>query len=302
MATFKSWLFRIVVGLAGVIVVAVAAIYLISGARLGKHWDITPEAVAIPTDSASIARGAHIAEVRGCQGCHGPNLAGGTFIDAPIVARLWARNLTPGKGGAGATYTNADWVRSIRHGVRPNGSALLFMPAQEFNQLSNGDLGALIAWLKTVPPVDTAYPKSKIGFLGRVLYLSGMLPLVPAEVINQTAPRPADVPEGETVAYGQYLAGSCAGCHGGGFSGGKVPGAPPEMPPARNLTPDSTSGIGKWTLANFREALRTGMLPDGVQIDTIAMPIAATRHLSDLESSALFRYFMSLPAKLYGNR
>lgn len=302
MATFKRWLFRIIVGLAGIIVLAVAAIYLISGARLGKHWDITPESVAIPTDSASIARGAHVAMIRGCRGCHTENLSGGTFLDAPIIAQLWARNLTPGKGGAGAYYTNADWVRSIRHGVRPDGSALLFMPAQDFNGLNDRDLGALIAWVKTVPPVDTAYPKDRVGFLGRVLYLAGALPLVPAEVIHHTAPRPADVPEGETVAYGRYLASACSDCHGSGFSGGKVPGAPPGMLPARNLTPDSTSGIGKWSLADFREAIRTGKLPDGVQIDTIAMPIRESAQLNPIESSALFRYFMSLPAKPYGNR
>jgi mono/diheme cytochrome c family protein len=302
MAGIKSWLFRILVGLASVIVVAVAAIYIISGRRLAKHWEISPEAVAILTDSASLAHGEHIAIVRGCRGCHMSNLAGGTFIDAPIFARLWARNLTRGKGGVGSTYTDADWVRAIRHGVRPDGTALLFMPSQEFNKLSDRDLGSLIAWLKTSAPVDTVYPPSKVGFLGRVLYLSGKVPLVPAEVINHAAARPAEVPEGETIAYGQYLAGSCSGCHGDTFSGGKVPGGPPEMLPPRNLTPDDASGIGKWSLEQFRTAIRTGMLPNGLMLDTLSMPVPMTRHLTDLESAALFAYFKSLPAKPYGNR
>jgi mono/diheme cytochrome c family protein len=121
-------------------------------------------------------------------------------------------------------------------------------------------------------------------------------------VINHTAPRPAEVPEGETVAYGQYLAGSCAGCHGPTFSGGKIPGAPPEMLPARNITPDSVSGIGTWSLEDFRTLIRTGKLPTGLMIDTLSMPVRMTRHLTDLESAALFAYFKSLPAKSYGNR
>ena len=302
MANVVRWIVRILVGLVGVIVITLGMLYLVSGLRIGKHYDITPEAVVIPTDSASIAYGQHIAMTRGCTGCHMPNLAGGTFIDAPIFARLWARNLTPGKGGAGATYTDADWVRSIRHGVRPDGRALLFMLSQEFNQMSDRDLGALIAWLKTLAPVDTAYPANSVGPIGRAIFLTGKLPLVPAELINHTAPRPADVPIGETAAYGKYLAGACAGCHGEGFSGGAIPGGPPGMRPARNLTPDDVSGIGKWSLEDFRTVLRDGRLPDGTKLDSLAMPIASSRHFTDLETAALFAYFKSLPAKPYGNR
>ncbi|MEO7353765.1 MAG: cytochrome c [Gemmatimonadales bacterium] len=302
MASVTRWLVRILAGLFGVIVAAVGTLYVVSGRHFSKQYDITPEAVAIPTDSASIVYGEHIAATRGCTGCHRPNLAGGTFIDSPVFARLWARNLTPGKGGAGATYSDADWVRSIRHGIRPDGKPLLFMPSQEFNQLSDHDLGALIAWLKTRAPVDTAYPASSVGPIGRMIFLTGKLPLVPAELINHTAPRPADLPIGETLAYGKYLAGACVGCHGAGFSGGAIPGAPPEMLPARNVTPDNVSGIGKWSLEDFRTVLRSGRLPDGVQLDTLSMPVASTKHFTDLESAAMFAYFKSLPAKAYGNR
>jgi len=302
MANVVRWTVRILVGLVVFLGIALGMLYLVSGLRIGKHYDITPEAVVIPTDSAAIAYGQHVALTRGCAGCHTPNLAGGTFIDAPVFARLWARNLTPGKGGVGATYSVADWVRSIRHGVRPDGRALLFMPSQEFNKLSDRDLGALIAWLRTLPPVDTTYPANKVGPIGRVLFLAGKVQLVPAELINHTAPRAAEVPTGETVAYGQYLAGACAGCHGEGFSGGAIPGAPPGMLPARNLTPDDASGIGKWSLEDFRTVVRTGKLPDGTQLDTLSMPVPLTRHFTDEETAALFLYFKSLPPKRYGNR
>ena len=302
MASVKTWLVRILGGFVGIVVVVVAAIYLISGARLGKHWNVTPETITIPTDSASIAYGEHVATIRACTGCHSRNLAGGTFIDVPVIGRLWARNLTPGKGGAGSVYTDADWVRSIRHGVRPDGTALLFMPAQEFNALNDTDLGALIAFLKSRAPVDTSYPANSVGPIGRVLYLTGKLPLVPAELINHTAARPPAIPAGETAAYGGYLAGTCRGCHGDTFSGGRIPGGPPDMLPARNLTPDNVSGIGTWSLEDFRWAIRTGKLPNGAQLDTLSMPVPMTRQYTDSESAALFAFFKSLPAKAYGNR
>lgn len=302
MASVKSWLVRILGGFLGLVVVIVAAVYIISSIRLGKHWNVVPETVTIPTDSASVAAGEHIATIRACTGCHGRNLAGGSFIDVPVVARLWARNLTPGKGGAGSVYTDADWIRSIRHGVRPDGTALLFMPAQEFSQLSDSDLGAVIAYLKSRAPVDTAYPPNSVGPLGRILFLTGVVPLVPAELINHTAPRPPAVPVGETAAYGGYLAGTCRGCHGNTFSGGKIPGGPPNMPPARNITPDNASGIGTWSLEDFRQVIRTGKLPNGVQLDTLEMPVRMTRQYTDGESAALFAFFKSLPAKGYGNR
>lgn len=302
MTTATRWLVRILGGIVTLIVLAVTAIYVSSSSHLHRKRQIKPETVAIPTDSASIARGQHIAETRGCTGCHGPKLAGGQFINAPIIGVLYARNLTPGKGGAGEKYTDADWVRALRHGVRPDSTPLLFMPSQEFNQLNARDLGALIAWLKTLAPVDTSFPAPKVGPLGRVLYLAGQLPLVPADLINHDEPPTREVPEGETAAYGEYLALACRGCHGNTFSGGKIPGSPPDMKPARNLTPDSATGTGKWTLEDFRTAIRVGRLPDGVMLDTLSMPVPMTRHFTDVESAALWAYFRSLPAKPYGNR
>ncbi len=296
------WILRILVGLVVVLGLAIAVLYVASSLRLRKHWEVPVEALAIPTDSAAIAYGGHVAAIRGCQGCHRPDLAGGSFIDAPVFGRLWARNLTAGKGGVGSSYADADWVRAIRHGVAPGGRPLLFMPATEFILLDDRDLGSLIAWIKARPPVDSALPASTVGPLGRFLLLSGRLPLLPAEQVDHGAPRPPEVPIGPTVEYGKYLASGCIGCHGETFSGGILPGAPPEMLPARNLTPDKATGIGNWSLEDFRTALRTGMLPGGVQMDSLAMPIAMSRHFTDEESEALFLYFLSLPAKTYGNR
>jgi len=290
-------------GLLGVLLLATAAVYGITEYRLQKTYDVTPAAVAFLNDQATIEKGKHIATTRGCVDCHTANLAGKVFVDAPPFGRLFAANLTGGRGGAGARYrSDTDWVRAIRHGIRPDGKPLLFMPSHEFNVLDDKDLGALIAYLKSVPPVDNVAPKENmVGPIGRVLFLKGDLPLVPAELIDHTAPRNVAPPAGPTAAYGAYLATGCTGCHGAGFSGGPIPGAPPEFPPAANLTPDPATGLGKWTEQDFFTALRTGRRPDGRQLRE-EMPWKLTAQMTDDEIRAMWLHLRSLAPQPVGNR
>jgi cytochrome c553 len=98
------------------------------------------------------------------------------------------------------------------------------------------------------------------------------------------------------VAYGAYLATSCAGCHGADFSGGHIAGTPPSWPDAANLTPDP-SGLADWSEADFRQALRDGVVPGGRRLQTDYMPVRVTRNFTDEEISALYAYLRSLPAK-----
>jgi mono/diheme cytochrome c family protein len=289
--------------LIGLVLVLVIVVYGWSNYRLNKTYTIQPEAIPIPTDAAAIERGQHIALAIGkCGDCHGQKLEGKVFIDAP-PGFLVAPNLTSGQGGVEATFTDADWVRAIRHGVDPQGRPLLFMPAQEFNYLSDSDLGDLIAYVKSVPPVDNQPPVSYVRPLGRVLHLAGQLDLLPAELIDHTGPRPVAPEPGVTVEYGAYLANiGCHGCHGPGLSGGQIPGTPPgdpAFPPATNLTPGGdTKG---WTEADFMTAMRTGVRPDGRPIDPF-MPWAAIGQMTDDELKATWLYLQSVPPKASGNR
>jgi len=104
---------------------------------------------------------------------------------------------------------------------------------------------------------------------------------------------------GPTAAYGAYLATACAGCHGKGFSGGHIPGTPPDWPDAANLTPDP-SGLANWSEADLRKALRDGVVPGGRALKTDYMPVRVTKYLTDEEIGALYAYFRSLPAKPRG--
>lgn len=307
MQTLIRWLGWILAVVLAVAIIALVAIYAISGWRINRTYAIEPEPVSIPAadDRAAIARGEYLVKaITKCVDCHGAGLEGDTFNDDLLFGRLIASNLTAGEGGVGRDYTDADWVRSIRHGVGPDGKPLLFMPSVEYYPLSDADLSALIAYVKSVPPVDNPdLPGNRVGPLGRFLFLSGQLDLLPAEKIDHDAPRPDAPAAGRTVAYGRYLAttGGCIGCHGPTFSGGPIPGAPPEIPPARNLTPDAETGLGAWTIADFEIALRTGKRPDGTQLSEF-MPWKATARMTDQDLEAVWLFLRSLPPKPWGGR
>src|SRR5690606_20928440 len=208
---------------------------------------------------------------------------GKVFIDSPVIAKLTASNLTAGAGGVADKYTNADWVRAIRNGVKPDGRPVLFMPSHEYYVLSDEDVGALISYIESVPPADNVLPGNSVGPLGRILYVTGQLPLLPVELIDHDAERPAVPEEGPTAEYGAYLATGCSGCHGMTFSGGKIPGTPPDFIPPPNLTPDVETGLGAWTEEDFYLALKEGIRPDGRSLDVQYMPWNLTAQMTDDE-------------------
>lgn len=287
-------------GLVGLIIITVVVVVVITNRRLNATYDITIVPIEIPSDEAALVRGEHVATVRGCTDCHTKNLAGGTLIDEPAIGQINPANLTAGVGGIGGSFTDTDWVRAIGHGVGPDGKPLIFMPSQEFYFLSDEDLGALIAYLKTVPLVDNQPPPITIGPLGRVLFLAGQIDLVPAEKIDHEAPRPVGADPGITVAYGEYMAVGCVGCHGPGFSGGAIPGVPPDWPAAANLT--SGGDLADWSEQEFIDTLRHGVTPEGKELNSRYMPWPTFGQMTDDELKAIWLYLQSLPPKKTGNR
>ena len=294
------WIGIIVGSLVGLIILGVGVLYAVSERRFARHYEVAGLEIPVPTDSASLARGQHVSRIRGCSECHTADFGGGPFIDETIVANLYTANLTSGNGGVASHYkSTADWERSIRHGVAPDGRALLFMPAHEFYYLSDEDLGALIAYLRSLPPVDRGHPSQAVGPVGRGLFAAGLLPLVPAEMIDHTGPRPVAPAPGVTPEYGKYLAVTCTGCHGPTLSGGPIPGAPPEMTAPRNLTPEKVTGLGDWTLPEFTKAVREGIAKQGFQL---SKDMPRWTSLTDDEVAAIWAYLQTVPAKAYGGR
>ena len=166
MPRWLRWTGRLLAGLLLLIVVAVAAVYVVSSLAIRKTYRFPDSAVRAATDSASLAWGRHLMEaVTKCQECHDGDLGGKVMIDDPAFARLATANLTGGRGGI-AEYTDADLERAIRHGVGRDGRPLIFMPSDAYGALTDEDLAALLGYLRTFKPVDREHARSS-GRAGR---------------------------------------------------------------------------------------------------------------------------------------
>jgi mono/diheme cytochrome c family protein len=291
----------VVAGVVLVIAAGSASIYFISENRLTQKIDVPVESIGVPTDITSIQRGQHLASaVAACVDCHGPNLAGKVFIDDPALGRIVAPNLTRGRGGIGAGFSNADLARAIRHGVDPSGRQLLIMPSDDYNHFSDADLGVIVAYIRSIPGIDTSLPGNEIRTLGRILFATGQLALQPASNIDHYAPRPRSPAPGVSPEYGAYLAlnAGCPSCHGPGLSGGKIPQAPPNTVPATNITP---AALGAWSEADFLRVMRTGTRPDGRRIDAF-MPWPYFAQMTDDELRSIWRFLQGIPPRATGTR
>jgi mono/diheme cytochrome c family protein len=299
----KKWIRRTFAAVAGLAVLGVAGVAL--GAYLGdrksmRRVDVAVAPVAIPADAASIERGRYLFATRGCTDCHAGNGGGRAFIDdGGLYAK--APNITPGPGNVVASYRAQDWVRTIRHGVKPDGRPLFIMPSEDYNRLTDGDLGALVAYVKQLPPVAGEGLVAKIPPLVKTLYAAGVIRDA-AEKIDHRLPPTASVGEDGSAAHGAYVANGCIGCHGAHLSGGRIPGAPPAWPPAANLTPGEGSAMARYaSVDQFVAMLRSGKRPDGSAVSGV-MPFGSLRELNDTEAKALYAHLKRLAPLAAGNR
>lgn len=299
MTTLLTFARRTFVALLVLVVGLVAYVYVRSEWRLKTSYDKKLTTIVIPTDSATVARGDHLYHATvSCALCHGDDGGGKMFEDVPRLLTVAGPNLTRGKGGKGATFTDADFVRAIRHGIHRDSTSLVLMPSEVYVGLAEDDLAAIIAYIKQLPPVDRVMPAPRFGPVGRALLSAGKFNILVAPKTREWKPV-VSVPAGATAEYGEYITRvtGCKGCHGNGLSGGKVAG-PPGIPLAANLTP---AGLGTWTEKDFVRAMREGKRLDGSKIDEF-MPWRAFGRMNDEELRAIWLYLQSVPAKPFGNK
>jgi mono/diheme cytochrome c family protein len=290
------------IGLAALLanlVVAAAVLYFVGGSRLNTTYDLQIPDVTIPTDSAAIARGHYLAEaVMLCHGCHGADLEGHVIFDDPSIASIYASNLTTGRGGIGSEYSDVDFARAIRHGINRSGRGLMIMHSDAFHNLGENDLGAVIAHLRSTPPVDNEVPKMTTAPLGRILVALGLfdsesMPLIPAEVIDHSTPFAEPPPLGPTPEYGEYLVsiGICRMCHGADLNGG--PPIEEGAPPGPSILPYG----GHWTEEDFVRTIRTGVTPYDKTLDEEVMPWRSYTKMTDEDLAAIRAYVASLSSR-----
>jgi mono/diheme cytochrome c family protein len=285
-----KWTLRILAGLLITAAVLLAIVYYQTDQRLKKTYEVRVPQIAIASDPATLERGKYLVERAAiCIECHGKDLGGRLVGDNFMMGRLAAANLTRGRGGIGSRYTDEDFLRALLHGVRKDGRSVIFMPSQDVHFTQN-DLAAVIAYVKSVPPVDRELPAPRLGPMVRVLAFFGKFSLLPAEEINHDKVafvQPADA--SDPVSRGRYLvdSGGCRGCHTPDLIGG---GGPP--PGAANITP---VGIGTWSEQDFVRALREHKRPNGTPIAE-GMPLAYGL-MSDEDLHLIFGYLKTVPAK-----
>lgn len=264
--------------------------YLHVNYRMNKVYDVTAEPIRVTYDSASISLGEKLSRTRACRECHGDDLSGGVLVDDNVIGRFSTKNITKGKGGLPADFSEKDWVLAMKHGLSRDHKPLHLMPSHELSQLSEADMAALIAYCSTVPPVDRETPSFTIGPLGYVLSEFELIPMIPAELTDHTIPFAKPVKREVSVEYGKYLTTICVNCHGQDFKGGESP-----VPGGKYVADISSTGNpGKWTPEQFVKALHTGETPEGKILNPAEMPWTITKNYTEDELKAMHMYLLTL--------
>ena len=290
----------------GIAVLALLAAGAVAGAawlgerKLRRTVDVRVVPVPYAKAPAAARAGKYLFESRGCAECHGDDGRGIAFVDTQGMY-LKSPNITTGPGGVVSDYNEGDWVRTIRHGVNPTGHALFAMPSEDYNRMTDADLAALVAYTRALPPVSGESAVIRLPMMVKALY--GLDAIKDAsEKIDHRRPPAQPVRAAVSVEHGEYVANLCKGCHGPLFSGGKMPGRPPDWPPAANLTPGESSVMPRYdTAEKFVAMMRTGTRPDGTAVDK-AMPFMTLRNINDVDLNALYAYLNTLPPRRLGER
>jgi hypothetical protein len=303
----KYWIQRIAIAVAALVVLIAAGVgvfvYLQVSAfdeSLDKVYEVKPLAFEPSSDPLVLARGKHLSEsVFACtfSDCHGGDLGGGKPLTMGPLGTITGPNVS--MGGLGAAYTPGELGRLIRHGIKKDGRSVRFMPSHDVAWLPDSDIIAIVSYIRTLPSVSRPIGVVEIKTLGKVLDRLDKIPFdIARRIDHQNAGRGgAPAP---TAAYGALLGKSCMGCHGSNLSGGRIPGAPGELPVPTNLTPHET-GIKGWAYEDLDRALVQGIKKDGTKIDPF-MPLAAFGKFDETEKRALWAYLQSLPPTEFGNR
>jgi hypothetical protein len=303
----KRWLKRIGSGLSVVLLVVGlgGGIYVYAqtsayDASIEKVYDVKPLNLVHTTDPVAIARGKHLAgAMAGCavKDCHGPDLSAGKVTDGGPIGTMAAPNIT----NILPAYSDGELARLIRHGLKKDGRTVRFMPVNEFNWLSDSDVVALLSYLRTMPSVDKTNSSMRIKTLGKILDRKGLIPIDIAKKIDHDHVEMGPAVATPTAEYGRWISRSCVGCHGEAhFAGGPIPGAPPDFPVPRNLTPHET-GLKGWTFADFEKLIASGTRKNGSKLADF-MPVEELQGMDDVERRALWAFLQTLPPTPFGER
>jgi mono/diheme cytochrome c family protein len=323
-----SCLGRLVAYLLVLLIVAAFVLLIAIQVRSNPSHNRPAPELAAPNSAQVLSRGEYLVKsVAQCWRCHSAPEAGAPNENAPLsggralalsglgpgfgllplgLGTYYAANITPDPDTGIGRWSDGQIVRALREGISRDGHLLFpIMPYQDLQGLSDEDALAIVAYLRSRPPVRNSVPSRQLSLAARGL--------IAFEVIRPAAPISGTLapPPGPTAAYGGYLANHvalCSACHTPRdphtwqpllerpFTGSLFPIPVPGGGPARyapNITADPEQGIGAWSEGDFLRALRDGVAPQGRLLDP-AMPRYAGMNADDLR--AIYLYLRNLPA------
>jgi cytochrome c553 len=206
---------------AGIAVCAAAYVYVASERVIERTYDVALTSFRAPTDPLSIESGRRLATIYGCNNCHAAAMNGTVLYDEPGIARISAPNVSR----IVKEYSDAELERLIRHGVKRDGTSTWIMPAPMFSHLTDEDLGNIIAYVRTTPPIDGVERELTIRPLGRIgIVMNKFRPLATEVAAERTASAPD---RADPMSHGKYLVmTACTECHGAKLEGSDIVKAP----------------------------------------------------------------------------
>ena len=304
-------LFRLLVLLLALTIVAGLGFLLFVQVRGIPRYPPPHAAIeALAPTAARVAQGEKLTLMI-CGDCHlnraTNRYAGHRLADlTPDFGRIYTSNITQDAQHGIGRWTDPQLVGLLRTGLGPDGRLRLIMPT--YARMSDEDVASIVAFLRSaspqVQPDPTSTPPQEpsllLKLLGNTIMRPARLPTAPV-----LAPPPADA-----RAFGRYLLLGryhCFECHSRDFksnnptepekSKGYLGGGTPllnnqgQTVVSRNLTSDPETGIGRWSEAQFGQAVRFGLSPNGV----LAYPMNKYSLLTAAEVHALYTYLQSVP-------
>jgi len=267
-------------------------------------------ALAAELPGELVDRGRAVLEAAGGCTCHtnldddGPPLAGGRPLATPF-GTYFSTNITPDVETGLGSWSDADFVRAMREGRAPDGSAYFpVFPYTSFTGMTDEDLLALKAYLFSLPPIRRANrpPDAWPPFSWRLAASAWQwLNFAP----SRFAPDPARSPAWNRGAYLVHAVAHCGECHmprnlAGALDtsrwlSGTTDGPEGELAP--NITPHETTGLGRWTAADIVWYLQMGLEPDGDDAQGLMHEVIehGYQHIPRADLDAIAEYLASVP-------
>jgi mono/diheme cytochrome c family protein len=270
---------------------------------------LTAPAGPAAADLDVIAHGAYLANAADCAACHtdvehgGRPYAGDRALATPF-GTFYSPNITPDPETGIGRWTNAQFLRAMRHGDRPDGANYFpAFPYTSFTGIVDDDIRAIKAYLFSLPPVRHANRPHDVSFPYSWRFLLNGWKLLFFDE-GPFRPMPGRSAEQNRGAYLVTALAHCGECHTprnwfGAMDQSRFLGGNPEGPDGKkvpNITPDKKTGIGNWSADDIVQVLTDGHTPDFDEVGySMAEVVKSTAKLTEEDRRAIAVFLQSLP-------